>query len=300
MSRYEEAGILLIDKPAGKSSAGVIAEVKRKLRIKKIGHAGTLDPMATGLLVCLLNGATRMAHYAEAGEKIYTGEILFGRVTDSDDVTGETLSEKDIDLESSETREALLGFVPEFTGEIEQTPPRVSAVKVDGKRAYALARSGVDVKLKSRKVTVSAFDLEIIDKTRASFSITCSKGTYIRSIARDLGERLGCGACLGTLRRAGSYPFSVADATLLEDADLESAIRWEKLFPDIPTVALPEKSVAAILSGNTTPLREIDQYLTDTNTASMLLYGGADKPPVGLLVHKDNSWKIGVNLPCQV
>lgn len=223
-----KTGILLLDKPDGMSSAKAIAIVKRKLSLEKIGHAGTLDPFATGLLICLAGRATKVASYAESGRKEYTGTFLLGRVTTSDDITGQTISDTDSvpDFEIIQTMSA------RFTGEIEQTPPKVSAINVNGQRAYDLARRGIDVELKSRKVTVLEFALSPLDSRRVSFRIVCSKGTYIRSLARDLGEILGCGGCVETLRRTGSHPFSIEQATGLEDLKPESLLPWEILFPD--------------------------------------------------------------------
>lgn len=209
------SGVLVLDKAAGISSAKAIAQVKHKLGLKKIGHAGTLDPAATGILVCLINDATKAAKLFEGGEKTYTGTFKLGVTTDTDDLDGEVITHNE-DIPSFELIEAA---AKKFIGIIEQTPPTVSAVKVNGERAYDLYRSkGVTPVLKSRTVTVYEFELrptEAPDIVEYKVRSTC--GTYVRSLARDLGIALGCGCAVATLRRTGSAPFQEQDAVKLED-----------------------------------------------------------------------------------
>lgn len=214
----EPSGILVLDKAAGISSAKAIAQVKHKLGVKKIGHAGTLDPAATGILICLINKATKMAKQFEGGEKIYSGTFKFGVTTDTDDLDGLVTAHCDVIPDFSAIKEAAEGFV----GTIEQTPPAVSAVKVDGVRAYDLYRSkGIVPVLKSRSVTVREF---VVEPTEAHdivrYTIRCTSGTYIRSIARDLGALLQCGCAVATLRRIGSAPFLEKHARSLEDISI--------------------------------------------------------------------------------
>ena len=167
------SGILLIDKPQGITSADVVFKVRRALSTKRVGHSGTLDPMATGLVVCLIGPCTRFASFAEAGGKTYTGTIKLGFTTDSDDITGKGIEEKPVNVSDTARSEN----ISKFLGEISQIPPKVSAIKVDGKRAYALAREGQDFELKARKVIIDSFSFVRKDNVTVDFEIKCGKGT---------------------------------------------------------------------------------------------------------------------------
>ncbi len=205
-------GILLIDKEPGWTSHDVVARARRLTGQRRIGHTGALDPMATGLLVLCLGHATRLVEYMMAGEKAYEGEMALGQETETDDAegaptrTGE-LPADDLDLEAVARR---------FSGEIMQTPPAYSAVKVEGRRAYAMAREGAPPVLKPRPVRVSALRLERSARDRLRVEVRCGPGMYVRSLARDIGRALGCGAHLASLRRTGSGPFRVGQAVLVE------------------------------------------------------------------------------------
>jgi len=223
-------GVLLIDKPRAISSAGILNQIKRRLGRIKIGHTGTLDPQATGLMVCLTGGATTLAQFFAENTKVYSGEIVLGVETSTDDLEGEVLAQREV-LSSEE--EIRLGS-RQFVGEITQVPPRVSAVKVDGERAYKLARQGEEFDLKSRLVNVYSFLISDIKEGRIFFEITCSSGTYIRSIARDLGRLLGCGGALGPLRRTGVGPFNVSQAIIPDAVSMDQIRPWWELFPTAP------------------------------------------------------------------
>jgi len=210
----QQDGVIVLDKAQGITSAHAIAQVKRKLQLKKIGHAGTLDPMATGILVCLCGSATKKATQYQGGTKTYEGLILLGTSTDSDDLDGEVLSQNPV----PPITDAMLSQIHEmFRGEILQIPPQVSAIKKDGKRSYEIARKGGVVDLPPRPVTIYESRFSLQSRTVLQYSITCSTGTYIRSIARDIGAFLGCGATIKELRRVASAPFSITDAVRLED-----------------------------------------------------------------------------------
>ncbi len=219
-------GLLLLDKPAGISSAGALNRIKRNLQLKKIGHAGTLDPMATGLLVCLVGSATKFALQAGAGAKRYSGTIRLGLRTDSDDITGQVLDTSAEIPPFSQIEK----FSKEFIGKISQRPPDVSAIKVDGVRAYKLSRRGQKPNLLEREVEVEEFALVERDRETIGFYLVCSKGTYVRSIARDLGERLGCGACLASLRRELSLPFNVSSAKKLDEISIDDIMPVDTFF----------------------------------------------------------------------
>lgn len=206
-------GILLIDKPAGWTSHDVVARARRLTGQRRIGHTGTLDPMATGLLVLCLGQATRLVEYMVGHGKRYTGSITLGRTTTTDDAEGETAAERPV---PPLTQAAVEACAARFTGEIRQRPPAYSALKVGGQRAYAAARAGKTVELAERTVTITRFEARLTGERIIDITVDCSSGTYIRSLARDLGEALGCGGHLSALRREASGPFAVADALTLE------------------------------------------------------------------------------------
>lgn len=202
-------GILLVDKPSGITSFGVVDRLKKRFFPRRIGHGGTLDPLATGLLVVLLGKATKTARHFLEGDKVYLAEILLGRETDTQDVSGRVRREGDYSgLARADLEEAL----DAFRGEIEQVPPMVSALRHGGRRLYELAREGVEVARPPRRIAVKELKLIGFDPPAVGLLICCSKGTYVRTLAHDLGARLGCGACLSGLRRLESGPFRLADA----------------------------------------------------------------------------------------
>ena len=220
----KNSGILLVDKPQGITSHDVVARVRRAAGTRKVGHAGTLDPMATGLLVVGLNSSTRLLTFLVGLDKGYEATIRLGVSTASDDADGEVTAVRSAaDVDDA----AIDRGVARLTGEIDQVPTAVSAIKVDGRRAYDLAREGVEVELASRRVTVS--ELTVTDRRRADVDgvavvdldvrVACSSGTYVRALARDLGADLGVGGHLTALRRTRVGPFDVADASGLDDLD---------------------------------------------------------------------------------
>jgi tRNA pseudouridine55 synthase len=214
-------GILLVDKPAGLTSHDVVARTRRAFGTRKVGHAGTLDPMATGLLVIGIEGATRLLTYVVGADKTYEATIRLGQTTGTDDADGEILVAADPEAWDAVTDEAVADGVAALTGQISQVPSAVSAIKVDGRRAYDRVRAGEDVVLAAREVTVSRFDVLAKRQGEGVFDldviVDCSSGTYIRALARDLGAALGVGGHLTSLRRTRVGPFEVADAALLDD-----------------------------------------------------------------------------------
>ncbi len=202
-------GVLVIDKPEGKTSFDVVAEARRALRVKKAGHTGTLDPMATGVLPVCLGTATRLVPFLTEGDKEYVAEVRLGAATDTQDRTGKVIAEAPV---GELPRERLLETLERFHGELEQVPPMYSAVRVDGKRLYELARKGVEVERAARRVVVHEIELLALEAPLLSIRVRCSKGTYVRTLAHELGERLGCHAHLTALRRTASGPFTLARA----------------------------------------------------------------------------------------
>lgn len=206
--------LLLINKPVGWTSFDVVNKLRYKLKIKKIGHAGTLDPLATGLLILCTGKMTKRIDEFQAQEKEYTGKFIIGQSTPSHDLETEVSEVKNI---SAISEAEIIEASKKFLGTIQQIPPLHSAIKVDGKRAYKMARKGKELELKPREVKIAAFDIVEIKKPAVSFRIVCSKGTYIRSIARDFGNALGVGAYLTELCRTRIGEFNLKDALTIDE-----------------------------------------------------------------------------------
>jgi tRNA pseudouridine55 synthase len=207
-------GVLLVDKPVGPTSHDIVHKIRKTFRIEKVGHGGTLDPNATGLLIILLGKGTKLSDQLMGGDKAYAGVMRLGRVTNSQDCDGETLEEKPFE---HVTREQVEAQMAALVGDSFQTPPMVSAIKVDGVPLYKLARKGQEVERKPRFVHVYRFTLTEWAPPLVSFSVLCTKGTYVRTLAHDIGQALGCGACLDALRRTQSGAFDVKDAAPFDE-----------------------------------------------------------------------------------
>lgn len=211
---FEKGEVFLVDKPLEWTSFDVVKKIRGKLGIKKVGHAGTLDPLATGLLIICAGKATKKINdYQDLG-KTYTGKMVLGKTTPSVDLETEFDSENAWD---HITEDAIKKAATKWTGDVIQIPPIYSAIKVDGERAYKAARRKEEIKLKPRPVQVPVFDVDTSRLPEISFRIKCSKGTYIRSLVRDVGEELGCGAYMSELRRTAIGDFEVDDAFVLDD-----------------------------------------------------------------------------------
>ncbi|WP_114782280.1 tRNA pseudouridine(55) synthase TruB [Botryobacter ruber] len=223
---FEAGEILLIDKPLTWTSFDVVKKVRNILRVKKIGHAGTLDPLASGLLILCTGKFTKRIDEIQAQEKEYTGTITLGQTTPSYDLETEVSEAKDI---SHLTPEDIRNAAASFEGTIEQVPPLYSAVMIDGKRAYALARKGKTAEIKARPVTIKTFEISAVEGAVVHFKVICSKGTYIRSLAHDLGQKLGVGAHLSALVRTRIGDYKLEDALTIEDIQ---QIRREQLAAD--------------------------------------------------------------------
>ena len=209
----ECVGLLVIDKPAGVTSHDVVHAVRRRLRLARAGHLGTLDPGATGLLLVATGAATRAIPVWQGGEKTYEATVRFGLVTSTQDVHGEVLERRDAVPSEADARSAALTL----TGEIEQVPPMVSALKHGGTRLYELARQGIEVEREPRRIVVRVWEWLDWNGATARFRVVCSSGTYVRTLAHDLGQRLGCGAALEQLRRLRSEPFGLERSIGLRD-----------------------------------------------------------------------------------
>ena len=208
-------GAVLIDKPAGPTSHDIVDEIRARFGLKKVGHCGTLDPNATGLMIVLLGRGTKLSEKLMSDDKVYSGWIKFGESTNSYDADGEVIESKAVPpLTVDQLNEAAGSFL----GDQMQTPPMVSAVKVEGVPLYKLARKGVEVERKARLIHIYNFRFTQYEEPYGFFRVACTKGTYVRSLAHELGQKLGCGAHLATLRRTASGKFDVADAIEYEEA----------------------------------------------------------------------------------
>jgi tRNA pseudouridine55 synthase len=251
-------GVINVNKPAGWTSQDVCAKLRGRLHIKKIGHTGTLDPMATGVLPVCIGNATRIIEYYDRDHKTYHAEMQLGVTTDTLDITGEVLETSDhTGVSENAVREAFKAY----TGEVSQIPPKYSALKVNGKRAYELAREGRDFEIKARKITIYRNEITSMDLERGliEFDVECSKGTYIRTICDDIGRTLGCGACMTALCRTGSGVFRIEDAADIEDlcdmSDDEIAsrvIKPEDTLRMLGRIELNDNRVIAFTNGNST------------------------------------------------
>ncbi|MGC6565865.1 MAG: tRNA pseudouridine(55) synthase TruB [Akkermansiaceae bacterium] len=218
------SGVLLIDKAPGMTSHDVVAIARRQLNMKKIGHCGTLDPMATGLLMLVINRATKIQDLLMSEDKTYTGTLTLGATTSTQDKEGEIVEERDVPAFSGDEIKAAFDS---FTGDFEQVPPMVSAIKKDGVPLYKLARKGKVVKRDPRPVFVTGYDISRVELPEVDFSVDCSKGFYVRTYAHDIGQKLGCGAHLSALRRTRSGRFTLDRAVpvdVLKEASREELV----------------------------------------------------------------------------
>ncbi|MFW5692016.1 MAG: tRNA pseudouridine(55) synthase TruB [Chloroflexota bacterium] len=249
--RRQISGFINVDKPLGMTSHTVVARIRRGLGIKKVGHAGTLDPLATGVLVVCLGHATRLSEYAMSKTKVYRAHVHLGAQTTTYDAEGEITATGDI---AHITADAIRAALPQFTGQIAQLPPLYSAVKQGGRKLYEVARAGGSVERKPRRVVIHALDLVSYEAPVAALEITCGPGTYIRSLAHDLGDVLGCGAYLAGLVRTRSGTFHIDEAVTLE-AVLDSDDWTVHLLPmdtplaELPALHLDDEDVDHVLHG---------------------------------------------------
>ena len=246
------AGLVLVDKPAGMTSHDAVAIVRRAVKTRRVGHTGTLDPFATGLLVVLIGRGTRLIPYVDGEPKVYDATVRFGIETDTDDLTGQSTRES-----FPPTDVAIAEAISRLSGEIDQTPPVYSAKRVDGVRAYRAARRGSALSLAPSRVTVHAWELLERSGSDLRVRITCAGGTYIRALARDLGRYAGSAAHLSGLRRVKSGPFDVADAVSIDDIRA-GALDVRPLLtgiPSLPAQRLEGGDVRRALHGNAVPAR---------------------------------------------
>ncbi|MFA5261915.1 MAG: tRNA pseudouridine(55) synthase TruB [Candidatus Omnitrophota bacterium] len=217
-------GIVLINKPDGMTSHDVVTYVRRKFKMRRVGHAGTLDPLATGLLVILLGKATKLFDRFVAFDKAYRATLILGTATTSADTQGKVLEQRPY---SHITARQIEDVFKAFIGDIDQVPPMVSAVKMGGRRLYQLARRGIKVERKPRHIHVDSLKMEEFLPPKVKFYLECSKGTYVRQLAEDIGKALGCGACISQIQRTRVGKFGIEDAVNIEDLNERHIRNWE-------------------------------------------------------------------------
>ena len=244
-------GIVIVDKPQDWTSQDVTARLRRVFNTRRIGHGGTLDPMATGVLPVFVGRATRGVEFFEHAEKIYEATLRLGLSTDTEDITGTVLEERKVEL----SQQDFLDVLPRFRGKIQQIPPMYSALKVNGQKLYDLARQGKVVERQPREIEIFELTCLEFSGNTARLRIHCSKGTYIRTLCKDIGEALGCGGCMESLRRVSAGEYTIAEAVplaeLLEVEDAEKYLRpVDSMFRNHPQVTLSAKQEARCRNGN--------------------------------------------------
>lgn len=247
-------GVVFLDKPQGMTSFSAANKLRWKLGAKKAGHTGTLDPMATGVLVVMLGGATRFIDFLPSHDKAYRASVKLGVTTDTLDLDGEILSQKESCITAVEFEKAMLSYL----GEIEQIPPMYSAIKKDGKKLYELARQGIEIERESRRVNIYSLEMLSADEVNQEFSfdVACSAGTYVRSLARDIGEALGCGAALSSLRRTEAHGVKIAQCKRLEEITAEDIVPLDILLP-YPSVTVSEAQAKRFCNGGALEIKRL-------------------------------------------
>lgn len=242
-------GIINVYKPLGISSHGVVSRVRRILNMKRVGHTGTLDPMAEGVLPICVGQGTKASDMLTDSDKQYRAVMRLGVVTDTQDMEGNIISQNDVNCTEDEIKEAVKSFI----GEIGQVPPMYSAVKIDGKKLYELARKGLEVERKPRKITIRDIVIEDINLPFVTILVDCSKGTYIRTLCNDIGEKLGTGAAMNSLVRTKAGGFGIDTAVSLETLEQEGAQKYlvglNQVFSAYPSVTVGEKAEQKVLNG---------------------------------------------------
>lgn len=271
-------GIMLIDKPCDWTSHDVVGKLRGILHERRIGHSGTLDPMATGLLVVFVGRATKAVEFAEADSKEYIAGLRLGISTDTQDITGNTLKSSNSLPSKAELEQALSAF----KGEISQIPPMYSAIKVGGRKLYELARRGESVERKPRKVTIDKLDIIGENEGNYVLDVVCSKGTYIRTLCNDIGDTLGCGGCMSSLRRVKAGAFSIEKAHTIDEIQAaadnggldEIIIPVDRLFSAYPELTVRDTAEKKLRNGNVIKLAAPNgTYRVYTETGGFLLLG---------------------------
>ena len=244
-------GIVIIDKPAGWTSQDVVSKLRGVLKTRRIGHGGTLDPMATGVLPVFVGRATRGVEFFEHAEKTYEATLRLGLTTDTEDISGTVLEEKEVSISEAD----FLGVLPQFRGKIQQIPPMYSALKVNGQKLYDLARKGKEVERQPREIEIFKLECLEFNGKEARLRVACSKGTYIRTLCKDIGQALGCGGCMAALRRVTAGEYTIDQAVSLEElVAAENPERYlrpvDSMFHNFPAHTLTPNQEKRCRNGN--------------------------------------------------
>ncbi|MBQ7460311.1 MAG: tRNA pseudouridine(55) synthase TruB [Oscillospiraceae bacterium] len=270
-------GIIIVDKPEGWTSQDVCSKLRGLFREKRVGHGGTLDPMATGVLPVFLGRATRAAQFSENSEKSYVAGMRLGITTDTQDTTGRIMSERPVSV----TKDDILSLLPSFTGELDQIPPMYSAVKIGGKKLYELARKGQELERTPRRINIKSLELSQFSGSDCVIFLTCSKGTYVRTLINDIGAALGCGAAMSSLRRTSAGGFSIESAVPLEtliNADGDNRRLFvrptDSIFSSFPAVYIEGRALLRALNGNEFSVDAPDgQFRVYSDSGDFILFG---------------------------
>lgn len=243
-------GVVIVDKPAGITSHDVVSRLRRIYKTRRVGHTGTLDPMATGVLPVCIGSATKAADMLVSSIKRYSAELMLGKRTDTLDIEGAVIEECPVEVSAEDIRNAILSFV----GEQEQLPPMYSAIKQNGKKLYELARMGVETERDKRRIIIHSIEIQSIDIPYVKIDVRCSKGTYIRSLCDDIGRKLGCGAVMTALRRTETAGFTAEEARAIDELEamenaFDAVIPTDRLFDKLPRIDLNEKQEKSIKNG---------------------------------------------------
>ncbi len=271
-------GIVIIDKPEGWTSQDVAAKLRGVFHERRVGHGGTLDPMATGVLPIFIGRATRAVEFFESAEKEYVAGLRLGLETNTQDTTGETIAEAPVSV----TREQVEAVLQDFLGPQQQLPPMYSAVKIGGKKLYELARQGKTVERKPRAIEI--LELELLEGSGTDYClrVRCSKGTYIRTLCHDIGQRLGCGGCMSSLRRTGAGCYSIGQAVTMEallamEDPCEQLLPVDSLFAHLPAVTVQQNQLKQIYNGAAVKMPQLvpGQYRVYAPDGTFLMVGQA-------------------------
>ena len=271
-------GLVIVDKPAGWTSQDVVSKLRGVLHTRRIGHGGTLDPMATGVLPVFVGRGTRAVEFFEHAEKTYEAVLHLGVITDTEDISGTVLETRDFSI----SKEEFLGILEKFQGEIQQIPPMYSALKINGQKLCDLARKGKEVERKPRTITIFQLDCLEFNGTFARLRVACSKGTYIRTLCKDIGDALGCGGCMEGLRRVAAGAYTIAEAvplqTLIDADDPEIYLRpVDSMFINYPAVTLTQKQTLRCRNGNSFSVEMADgTYRAYSETGEFLMLAKVD------------------------
>ena len=284
-------GIVIVDKPQGWTSQDVTSRLRRVFNTRRIGHGGTLDPMATGVLPVFVGRATRGVEFFEHAEKTYETVLKPGLTTDTEDVTGTILTEQPVSVSEAD----ILQVLPQFRGEILQVPPMYSALKVNGQKLYDLARKGKEVERQPRPITIHELTFLGFCEDGIRLRVRCSKGTYIRTLCKDIGQALGCGGCMAQLRRVSAGEYTIAEAvplqTLLETESPEQYLRGvDTMFREYPAVTLTEKQETRCRNGNSFSIALPEgKYRAYSQTGEFLMLASVDS---GIMSTIKSFWEV--------